>query len=347
METEFELLKEQLIVLQLQLTQEQLRRRNALVFRNKQAFNKLRTAILNSRELQNDYESLIRELDLADFFGLVAEINSPISQKMGFALLDVVYDSVDKILLPLEDGPNNEAHKRRFSEVLKKVFNNPIASALINSNPVTGVIGKVVDLASGFVDSVIDRSDGKGANKLKVVTKEVIAADRVEAFTKRLQKYEILYGDLAEALTNFRERLSHVKAGMRDNLEEYGNAYGQFLALLSLNKETPFIGLDEVFHLGDKGWDGLSVELLEGIATDDRIGAALRFATNMDSAETRLNTLRSQFGVGLIAFQAHFVAVLQRPIAEDWQDVNIDRGVLRDTLNEIQSLTERSGKLVA
>ncbi|SEQ58950.1 hypothetical protein [Neolewinella agarilytica] len=347
MEKEIELLKAELGVLKDALQEEQLHRRHLLVSQQKQAFIKLRAAILDSSELQNNYESLLRELNLADFLGLVAEINSPTSDKMGFTLIEVVYEAVDKVLLPLNGGEDRDNHKRRFKEILKKIFDNPIASAVINSNPVTGVIGKVVDFASGFVDSVIDRSLGGSARKIKVVTSEVINADRIKAFASGMKKYEVLYGDLATALQAFRSSLSHVKSGMQNSLLEYGSAYDQFLNLLSLDIKDPFVGLDKVFRLADEGWDGLSEATLAEVTGDDRIAKALRFVNEMQNAEVRLSSLRGQFSTAQITFKKRLVEVLRRPLEEGWEDARVDQDRLRETINEIQLLTERSSSLMA
>ncbi|MDC9502733.1 MULTISPECIES: hypothetical protein [unclassified Pseudoalteromonas] len=148
-------------------------------------------SLVNSVEIENKLIEVTNRIKATELFNVLISINNPESRALGFKFTDVVkVKAVDILTREI----TSEKARNRFSSVLKKVLNNPIASVLIESNPVAGVISNVVNFASDFLDTEL--SDNGLFQKTKIITKDVIKEERIEEFNESLSKHIELFSGL-------------------------------------------------------------------------------------------------------------------------------------------------------
>jgi hypothetical protein len=331
METEIEELKEQVALLRAEVSVAQEQRLKLRQLKLKETYGLLRSAISDARSLEEKYNSLSSEVKLAEVVAFISEVSNPMGERLGFKFTEVVRAAIEECFLkPIEDNEANAGKKIRLRSILDKVLNNPIASAVLQSNPVTSVISKVVDVATNFVDTKL--VGNRRLKDLKVATEEVVSATRIKSFVEGMAQYEELYGGMLKANLQLEKDNDYVKANMEENHHFAAKAYQRFLFLLSLSSTSPFEGLDKLF--GEP--DDLNTEQIDVLLNDPKIVKALVFVGRIKREEARLINLRAKFLQSVQVFKNNYITLLEKPLSEEWKGV--DLGQLKTTIHQLEQL---------
>ncbi len=177
--------------------------------RDRQDYDRIKAAIedslVHSVQIENDLTEVTKQIKATELFNLLMLVNNGESGVLGFKFTEVVNK---KALEVLTKDITNEKAKNRFSDILKKVIDNPIASTLIDSNPVAGVISNVANFASNFIDTI---TTGGGLSMAKSVTKDVINLERIKEFNEALEKHVALYSSLNVASNKLNFNIDSLK----------------------------------------------------------------------------------------------------------------------------------------
>ncbi|MBC6992950.1 hypothetical protein QWY85_03395 [Neolewinella lacunae] len=332
MEPELEVLKAELIALRAVVAEDRAQRLVHVREKYKNVNQLFQAAISDARSLQDGYESLLRELSLSSIITFIGDINNPVGTKLGFSFMEAIEAAVQKAFLePLLKEEDGEVKKQRLTDILDKVLKNPLATALLRTNPVSGIISKVVDIASGFVATTLT---GTKPKEMFVATREVINKERIANFVNQVEKYEELYTDMYNANIKLERSNDYIKLSMEEELGFSKDAYEKFLTLLSISRDTPFKDLSNLFSKSDE----LNFSDLEAFLDNQKIQQALKFVRNMEDARIRLTALRGKFTVSIKEFKEDYLIILNKPLEGNWADV--DEKQLRNTIEQLQKMSK-------
>lgn len=310
----------------------------------------IQDAIFDSQELENRYEEVIKNIELADFMLLLGSANNPTNDNLGFNTFNIIMKIAEETLASELKDSDRDKPKTRFLDIVSKVINNPIADILLKSNPVGAVVTNVMNVASNFINTT---AGGGVLKKAYAVTNDVIKKDRLNQFSGELKQIELFYSQLLSVTNNFRNRLDDIESkniNLKVSLIDY---YERFLSTLGINSETRIIDqFNEIFKLTEVN-GGLNY--LEVLAKQEIIKAS-EIVEKMPAFESQVSTFIREFEESFVKFVNEYIQVLDSALT--WEDYDIDKEKLTAYIAEIKryrdekfQITERvnptSGEVVA
>lgn len=250
--------------------------------------------------LDEAYKNFEKEISKDTIFVDVADVNNPTSDVLGFEFIKTVNQLVE---LHFTKKITNQEVKEKFGTIVSKTINNPLIAALLSSNPVTGMIYRVVDKITDFSNN---NPTGIRLNKWVAETKDVFEDENIKKFTESLSEYENFYGQLCEASAQYkitvaglkqrRESLGKVlKTYYADLLHELGIQYKEGVSVIQ--------AVNRLLHVNNENYDD--------ILNNTKIAAAYIKAKDYRSLEERFNNLRFDYNDIMLNFFDTYVDALK------------------------------------
>lgn len=163
----------------------------------------LKTAVELSFQTNEVYNSINAEVETASINNLLASVNNPTSDILGFTFSNIIMSKAKEILNSDEFKAIPEKKKTTFFTIMDKIINNPIVSAISSSFPITGTVRSVITAASTFFSQPnIDLDVKKSSGKVTDVAVKDIKGDNgldnrfIEKYLATLQPYVTFYEKL-------------------------------------------------------------------------------------------------------------------------------------------------------
>lgn len=256
-------------------------------------------------QLKSRYDSIVYDIALAVEYGdkleeahqnfenevsshsgliLLTMVNNPTADILGFKFADVIGD---KVRYHFTEKINDEAVKTKFGDIVSKIVENPVVAALLTTNPVTGVVYRIVDKINDFSENHPFGVKGKAWMD---ETREIFTNDRISKFMESLQPYMALYDDLLKAAVSYRisiDRLTQRKESLGKALNTY---YTDLLNELGIERKKDQSNLLKVQRV--LGVDGNEYGK---IVFDEKINKALGKAKEYRNLDERFKNLRDDY----------------------------------------------------
>jgi len=199
-------------------------------------------AVEHGDRLESAHKDLEGKMSQSALLVRFTEVNNPHSEVLGFKFTEVVKNMA---AAHFTQKITDQEVKDNFSKVVNRVVNNPVVATLLNTNPVTGMVYRVVDKITDFSNN---NPLGIRLNKWAEDVKGVFDDERIKGFVESFNKYIFFYDALlkaseqyhiaSEGLTQRRESLGKVlNTYHSDLLKELGIQPKQGVSSLSsLNK---------------------------------------------------------------------------------------------------------------
>ena len=147
--------------------------------------------------LQSDFHATADKIAVTSLFTKLIQANNPTSDILGFRFSDVIYTTCEKHFL---NKIRNEKEKKRFGQIIQKIIQNPIFSSLLNSTPVTSIIGSIISVIASFSSPSLEISkNGNRVDNVEISQHDVFNQEDIESFKQDLQVYIDFYEALSQA----------------------------------------------------------------------------------------------------------------------------------------------------
>lgn len=180
---------------------------NQLKDDNRLHYQSIRTNLITALELQNQIETVYTyikgDVETADIYNKLARVNSPVSDILGFKFSTIILNKTKEVFNSKEFSQMPPKKKSKFLEVINKIVNNPIASAIQSTFPFTGTIRSVVTAAATFFsEPTVELNLSKERGELKAVNVKEVKGDTglsnefIEKYLSSLSPYIVFYEKL-------------------------------------------------------------------------------------------------------------------------------------------------------
>lgn len=263
-------------------------------------YDAIQYAVEHGDRLELAHKELETKMSQSVLFSLLTEVSNPLSGETGLDLKDVIKrHTTDHFTKEI----TNPEIKEKFSAIVNRVVNNDIVAALLNSNPVTGVIYRLVDKITDFSNN---NPIGIKLNKWEEDVKDVFKDERINKFVESLMKYSAFYEDFHQASNQYQissQGLSQRRESLGKVLNTY---YSDLLKELGIEPRSGVSSLPSVNKL--LAVDG---EKYQDVINNPKVISAYEKAREYRSLEERFNNLLHDYNEILSQYFDTYLVVLE------------------------------------
>lgn len=167
-------------------------------------------AFTNLPRLDFDFKRTSEKIAVTGLFTKLMQANNPSSDILGFRFTEVVFSATER---HFSNTLKDERDKKRFTQVIGKIVDNPVVTSLANTNPLTSVVAAIISTIAGFTTSKVDiEKDGGKIQDVSVTQEDSFDQKSIEAFRMELQVYIDFYDALIIASSEYLEGLEQLEA---------------------------------------------------------------------------------------------------------------------------------------
>lgn len=282
-------------------------------------------AVEQGDKLEADYKNLQNSMKMDDLLIRLTDVNNPTSDVLGFKFTQVISDAVEK---HFTKNITNEKVKEKFGEVVNRIVNNPIFAAILTSNPVTGMVYRVIDKITDFTTN---NPLGMNVKKWHQETKGVFQEDRMTVFQNEMTEYIDIYDSLLKASDLYEQSVEHLhqkNKSLNGVLENYYSDLLKDLGIVPSPGKSSLLQVQKVLTPTNPGDFG-------GVMANENVIAAYKKALGFAGLKERYENLSADYNNILIAFFDAYLEAFQT--AEKLGKEDFDPEELSKMKNEILS----------
>ncbi len=291
------------------------------------------TAIEKSPRLEFNFEKTTQRISDIGLFSKLTKANNPTEDILGASYVDVVSKAVETHLLTTLGGDS----RKRFSEIVSKIVNNPIVTAVMASNPVTQIVSSITNAASGFFEST---RVGIKLNEIAVKTQNVIHQDKLDAFNKELLPYINFYDNMVKTTDRYLysvEQLQNKHSFLSQNVSGYNE---RLLGALGLTSSGVPLSM-QVEPLFSVNTDADGFKTYQLTTKNTKITNAIPIADEYKIIETQVRDFQSDYNEILPTYLYETATYLQNAktitLSRKLDAVKID-GLINDIIKFSSSI---------
>lgn len=285
-------------------------------------------AFTNVSQLDFDFKNTTDKIAVTGLFTKLMQANNPTSDILGFRFSEIIFTASEK---HFKDVLKNEGDKRRLSQVICKIIENPVVSSLANTNPVTSVVAAIISCVAGFTTSrAVVEKDGGRIKDITVEQQDVVDNRGISAFRNELKVYIDFYDALIIASREYMEGLDELNrkyAYLSQAVREYktelysGIGFNESSLLAQLAKTLP-----------DPAIKGINFSCM---IKDPRIRKSRALAGKYPVLQEAVSSFKKEYNTLLFNFLTHYIKTLK--MAGEFPDRDIDKAKTDALIADIDS----------
>ena len=173
--------------------------------------------------LESNFDNLIEKIQDDELFIDLSKVNNPNSDILGFRFVNIIEDLAKKHLIEGLSGKD----RPRLTRVINDAVKSPFLQLIVNSNPITLMVSRVVDKVTSFVRSV----KGKGGSFVPSIER-AFDEQKLNIFIGSLNKYVKFYDSLLQTSNNYKAGVNNLKNSKNELSHRLDNYYNKFLGIL-------------------------------------------------------------------------------------------------------------------
>lgn len=281
-------------------------------------------AVEQGDKLEADYKNLQNSMKMDGLLIRLTEANNPNSDALGFKFTNVISNAVtNHFTKNITDGKIKE----KFGEVVNRIVNNPVVAAILTTNPVTGMVYRVIDKITDFTTN---NPLGINLRKWHQETKDVFQDDKLAAFQSELTQYIDFYDALLQASDLYKQSVEHLHQKNKSLNSVLENYYSDLLKDLGIEPRPGRSSLVQV----QKALTPTTPGDFGGVMANENVIAAYKKAQGFAGLKERYENLSVDYNNILIAFFDAYLEVF--PKAEKLGKDNFDPKKLSDLKEQIE-----------
>lgn len=244
-------------------------------------------AVEQGDKLESDYKNLQKAMEQDSLLISLTEVNNPTSNILGFRFTDVISKAVEN---HFTKNISDKEVKEKFGDVVKRIVENPVFAAILTSNPVTGLVYRVIDKITDFSTN---NSLGINLRRWNEQTKVVFQDDKLEAFYNEMTKYIDFYDALIKAAEKYLqsvEQLRQKNQSLKGVLEDYYTDLLKSLGVVSSTGRSNWRQIEEILKPQIDSTAGYS-----GVMEKANVMAAYKKAQGFTDLKERYENLHADY----------------------------------------------------
>lgn len=285
-------------------------------------------AFTNVSQLDFNFRNTADKIAVTGLFTKLMQANNPTSDILGFRFTEIIFSSSEKHFKNLL---KDEKDKKRFSQVVSKIIDNPVVSALTSTNPVTSVVASIISVVAGFTTSRAEvEKEGGRIKNVTVEQQDTFENKGIIAFRNELKVYIDFYDALIIASRDYLEGLNAldrkysylIRSVMDYKTELYDNLdFNESKLLMQLAKLLP-----------DASAKGIN---FSDIIHDPKIQKSQALARKYPILKQSVISFKKEYNTLLFNFLSDYIKTLKT--AKDFPDSDIDKTKTEELVNDIQT----------
>jgi hypothetical protein len=282
-------------------------------------------------QLDFDFKRTIEKIAVTGLFTKLMQANNPTSDILGFRFTDVIFNASEKHFRTML---KNDQDKRRFSQVISKIVDNPVISSLANTNPVTSVVAAIISTIAGFTTSKVDiEKDGGKVQDVTVSQEDAFDHKSITAFRDELQVYIDFYDALIIASSDYLEGLEELNAKYAYLVKSVSDYKSELYSALDVNENNLLLRLTRL--LPDPAIKQIDYHL---VFNDPVIIKSQLLARKFPVLQLAVNDFKKDYNALLFNYLNTYIKTLGT--AHDFPDENIDKSKTEELISDIKSFIE-------
>lgn len=285
-------------------------------------------ACSNLPQLDFDYKNTSDKIAVTGLFTKLMQANNPTSDILGFRFSEIIITAAKK---HFKEGLKNDQDKKRFSQIIGKIINNPIVSTLANSNPLTSVISSIINTIAGFTTSRLElKKEGGKVRDVAVSQQDAFNNQSIAAFRNELQAYIDFYDALIIASSEYLEGLNNLNVKYAYLIRSVRDFKAELYAGLNVEENKLLISLSKI--LPDPSVENINYRQL---TYDPDIQKIRNLARKYPFLQQDVCTFQNEYNTLLINYLSVNIQTLR--LAESFPDKDIDKSKTKALITEIES----------
>jgi hypothetical protein len=285
-------------------------------------------AFTNVSQLDFNFKNTADKIAVTGLFTKLMQANNPTSDILGFRFTEIIFSSSEK---HFKNVLKDEKDKKRFSQVVSKIIDNPVVSTLAGTNPVTSVVASIISVVAGFTTSRAEvEKEGGRIKNVSVDQQDAFENRGIASFRNELKVYIDFYDALIivskeylEGLTQLDRKYSYLIQSVKDyKAELYGElAFNESKMLMQLAKLLPDasskgVNFNEIIH-------------------DQKIQKSQLLSRKYPILQQSVISLKKEYNTLLFNFLSDYIKTLKT--AKGFPDGDIDQTKTDELVNDIET----------
>ena len=289
------------------------------------------SAFSNISQLDFDFKNTADKIAVTGLFAKLIQASNPTSDVLGFRFTDVMMKAVERHFL---DALNDEQDKKRFSQVICKIVDNPVVSSLANTNPVTSVVAAIINTIAGFSTSHAElEKEGGRIKDVSIDQQDAFDNRSIKAFRDELQAYIDFYDAMIIASTEYIKELDNMSIKytyLMRNVKEYK---AELFTELEIKESNIILILSNL--LPDPALKNIDYDSL---LKDTLIIKSLAISRKYPALQQSVDELIREYNLLLFNFLTDYIHILET--TKNFPDHDIDKTKAEKLILDIESFIE-------
>jgi hypothetical protein len=293
-------------------------------------------AFTNVSQLDFDFKNTADKIAVTGLFTKLMQANNPASDILGFKFTEIIFSASEK---HFKETLKNEGDKKRFSQVIGKIIDNPVVSSLANTNPVTSVVAAIISCVAGFTTSRAEvEKEGGRIKDVTVHQQDAFENRGISAFRNELKVYIDFYDALIIASRDYLEGLGTLNrkyAYLIQSVLEYKTA---LYAELGFKESNLLIQLARL--LPDPAAKDINYSI---IIHDQKIQKSQLLARKYPVLLQAVSSFKKEYNSLLFNFLSDYIKTLKTAL--EFPDGDIDKTKTEALISDIETfITSQKSK---
>jgi hypothetical protein len=285
-------------------------------------------AFTNVSQLDFNFRNTADKIAVTGLFTKLMQANNPTSDILGFRFTEIIFSSSEKHFKNLL---KDEKDKKRFSQVVSKIIDNPVVSALANTNPVTSVVTSIISIVAGFTTSRAEvEKEGGRVKNVTLDQQDAFENKGITAFRNELKVYIDFYDALIIASREYLEGLEQLDRKYSYLIQSVKDYKTELYCELDFNESKMLMQLARL--LPDATVKGVN---FNEIMQDSRILKSQQLSRKYPILKQAVISFKKEYNTLLFNFLSDYIKTLKT--AKDFPDSDIDKTKTDDLVRDIES----------
>ncbi len=294
--------------------------------------NEIYDAFSNLPQLDFDFKNTSDQIEVTGLFTKLLQANNPTSDILGFRFTDIVFSACEQHFLY---ALKSEHDRRRFSQVISKIIDNPVISTLANTNPITSVVAAIISTVAGFTTSrvEIDKEGGK-VQDVKVSQVDAFDQRNMAAFRNDLQVYIDFYDALIMASSAYLSGLEELGSKYEFLVSSVNNFKSDLYQTIEIQGNNHILTLSKILP------DPTNNEIdYSRIFNDPGIQRCLHLARKFPALQQSVSDFKKDYQSLITKYLESYAGILKTAL--DFPDTDIDKSKTGELLADIREYIDK------
>lgn len=282
-------------------------------------------------QLDFDFKRTTEKIAVTGLFTKLMQANNPTSDILGFRFTEVIFTASERYFsYVLKD----EHDKKRFTQVIGKIIDNPIVSSLANTNPVTSVVAAIISTIAGFTTSKVDiEKEGGKIQDVSVKQEDAFDNRSITAFRDELRVYIDFYDALILASSDYLEGLEELDAKYAYLIKSVSDYKAELYSALDVRENNLLIRLSRM--LPDPAIKKIDYQV---IFNDADIRRCQLLARKFPVLQQAVNDFKKDYNALLFTYLDTYIKTLSK--TSEFPDTDIDKEKTSELISDIRNFIE-------